>query len=160
MLKTAGWDRGEGPARQSSPLSNPALSWLWLPQRLVAWWPREGGGSSCPGPQALGMPPLSSPRVPSPVYKAQGAKESVWPRQFSLEAQRRKLKPEERPSHSPMPGSLRSCWPAVSQSPWHLTCGPLGAPRVWDLGQGRKAECCECLGGGWHACPLGTERWK
>lgn len=37
----------------------------------------------------------------------------------------------------PLHASPRSCGPAASQSPWHLTCGPRGAQRPRDLGQGR-----------------------
>ena len=85
---------------------------------------RGGGraGSSCPGPQAPGIPPLSSPRVPSPVYKAQGAKKSVWPRQLSQEA----------PGGNPSPGVRGSRPPLPAPEPLASDLQPLGALRAWD----------------------------
>lgn len=102
-----------------SPLSNPAPSWLWFLE-AGGTWPVEGEGSSCPGLQVPGIPPLSSSRIPNPIYKAQGAQESAWPRQLSLEAQKREPKLEGRLSHPSMPAPGA----AASQIPWHLTCGP------------------------------------
>lgn len=40
----AGQSRGKGPARQSSPLPNPALGWLWFPEAGGALASREGRG--------------------------------------------------------------------------------------------------------------------
>lgn len=106
-----------------------------------------GGGSRQQLSHAAGAGHSSCkfPTHPRPVSKAQGANESVWPRQLSPEAQRREPKPEGRPSHRP-------CRPVASQSPWHLTCGSLGAPRAWAVGQERRADCREHPGvGGIHA---------
>lgn len=99
------------------------------------------GGSSCPGPQAPGIPPVSSTHGPGPVYKAQGAKESVWPRQLSPEAQRREPKPEVRLSHSmPAPGA------GGLQLPEPL------APDLWPSG------CPEALGSGPRKGKLEAEK--
>lgn len=139
----AGWDREKGLPGKAPPPSSPAPSWLWFPE-AGGMWLVEGEGGSCPGLQVPGIPPRSSPRIPSPIYKAQGAKESVWPRQLSLEAQRR-----EPPSHA----SPRSCsFPdPLAPALWPRACNP---------GQGGKAECGEHLGGGWRSCPRGTAHFK
>lgn len=100
---------------------------------LVEWWPMEGGGSSCPGPQAPGIPPVSFTHSPGPVYKALGAKESVWPRQLSPEAQRREPKPEARLSRSmPAPGAVGLQFPEpLAPDLWPSGCpeAPGSGPR-------------------------------
>lgn len=101
---------------------------------LVVRWPMEGGGQQLPWPQAPGIPPVSSTHGPGPVYKAQGAKESVWPRQLSPEAQRREPKREVRLSHSmPAPGAVGLQLP----EPLALDLWSSGAQKPRDLGQGR-----------------------
>lgn len=121
----AGWDREKGLPGKAPPPSSPAPSWLWFPE-AGGMWLVEGEGGSCPGLQVPGIPPQSSPHISSPIYKAQGAKESVWPRQLSLEAQRREPKLEGRLSHPPMPAPGA----AASQIPLHLPCGPGHAIRA------------------------------
>lgn len=116
----------------------------------MAWWTAEGAGSSCPTPQALGMPPLSSPRTPGLFIRRGEPKSLCGP---ANSAQRlRGGNPSRRGGRATSHASSGSCRPVASQSPWHLTCGPLGAPRAWDVGQERKADCQEHPGvGGIHA---------
>lgn len=98
--------REGGCTQKSSPLSSPVPSWLWFPKSgsvLANGVCVRGQAAAALGPQAPGIPPLSSPRVSGPLYKAQGAKQSVWPCQLSPEAPGREPKPEVRWSHPPKP---------------------------------------------------------